>query len=84
MFAYYGLDWIAAVTLWLHIYLLGKKRQAAWPLGLVAVACFFVLGLMTYTWGTVVSEVVVFALMLRSWQEWRQKERVDAVSEPTR
>lgn len=75
MLSFYGIDWLAAVSLWLHIYLLGNKSWWAWPVGLEACLSFLVLGLMTGTWGTVVPEFVVIALMIRSWMKWSKHGR---------
>jgi hypothetical protein len=72
MLTYYGLDWIAAVALWAHIWLLGNKSRWTWPVGLVACGAFAGVAVLTGSWGILVSEVVVTTLMVRSWLKWRK------------
>jgi hypothetical protein len=68
---YYGIDWIALVLNAIAIYLLGKKRQTGFSLGVGASLAWIVFGILAHSVATVVACSIFVALNVKGWWNWR-------------
>jgi hypothetical protein len=68
---YYGIDWIALVLNAIAIYLLGKKRQTGFSLGVGANLAWIVFGILAHSVATVVACSIFVALNVKGWWNWR-------------
>jgi nicotinamide riboside transporter PnuC len=74
VFRYYGVDWLAMVSTFLSLWLLGERRRAGFLIGMVAAGFWFAFGILAGSLANPIANTLFFALNLRGYWRWRAAE----------
>tara|TARA_R110002096_G_scaffold344921_7_gene538156 strand:+ start:103587 stop:103874 length:288 start_codon:yes stop_codon:yes gene_type:complete len=70
LFSYYGLDWAAAVFMFLSMYRLGKHHKDGFIYAALASICWIAFNLIAHSAAGVVANVVIAIMAFRSLSTW--------------
>lgn len=69
-FNYYGVDWLAMVSTFISLYLLGKKNRHGFLFGLLANFSWMTFGVMAQSLANVVANILFTGLNIRGYYNW--------------
>lgn len=69
-FKYYGADWLAMVTSFLFIYLIGHKKKEGFIFGIIANLSWMAFGVMTESIANLITNSVLIVLNIRGYLKW--------------
>lgn len=72
---YYGLDWIAMVTIFLSVYLLGNRRKIGFVFGVVGSVSWLAFNSLVDSWPGIVANAVLIVLHVRGFLEWEKRKK---------
>ncbi|MBO6512531.1 MAG: hypothetical protein JJ974_01025 [Phycisphaerales bacterium] len=70
LFSYYGLDWAAAVFMFLSMYRLGKHKKDGFVYAALASLCWIAFNLIAQSAAGVVANAIIAAMAFRSLATW--------------
>ena len=81
LFSYYGLDWAAAVFMFLSMYRLGKHHKDGFVFAALASICWIAFNLIAHSAAGVVVNLIIAIMAFRSLASW-SKSHPSASSTP--
>ncbi len=81
LFSYYGLDWAAAVFMFLSMYRLGKHHKDGFVFAALASICWIAFNLIAQSAAGVVANLIIAIMAFRSLANW-SKNHPNASSAP--
>ncbi len=70
LFSYYGLDWAAAVFMFLSMYRLGKHHKDGFVFAALASICWIAFNLIAHSAAGVVANLIIAIMAFRSLASW--------------
>ncbi|MGJ8637196.1 MAG: hypothetical protein ACSHX5_10160 [Phycisphaerales bacterium] len=70
LFSYYGLDWAAAVFMFLSMYRLGKHKKDGFVYAALASICWIAFNLIAQSAAGVVANAIIAVMAFRSLTTW--------------
>jgi hypothetical protein len=70
LFSYYGLDWAAAVFMFLSMYRLGKHNKDGFVYAALASICWIAFNLIAHSAAGVVANLIIAVMAFRSLATW--------------
>ena len=70
LFSYYGLDWAAAVFMFLSMYRLGKHHKDGFVFAALASICWIAFNLIAQSAAGVVANLIIAIMAFRSLANW--------------
>jgi hypothetical protein len=70
LFSYYGLDWAAAVFMFLSMYRLGQHKKDGFVYAALASICWIAFNLIAHSAAGVVANIVIAFMAFRSLSTW--------------
>ena len=75
---YYGLDWAAAVFMFLSMYRLGHHKKDGFVYAALASICWIAFNLIAHSPAGVLANVIIAVMALRSLLKWKASSRIEA------
>ena len=72
LFSYYGLDWIAAVFMFLSMHRLGIHKKDGFVFAALASICWIAFNLIAHSAAGVVANVIIAIMAFRSLSTWNK------------
>jgi hypothetical protein len=69
---FYGADWLAILSSFLAIYLIGNKNRSGFLAFMFSNICYFIIGFLTSSLALIIGSVVFFITNLRGWIKWKK------------
>ncbi len=73
LFHYYGLDWAAAVFMFLSMYRLGVHKKDGFVYAALASVCWIAFNLIAHSAAGVIANLVIAIMAFRSLMKWHAK-----------
>lgn len=70
LFSYYGLDWAAAVFMFLSMYRLGHHKKDGFVYAALASVCWIAFNLIAHSAAGVIANAIIAAMAFRSLTKW--------------
>ena len=70
LFSYYGLDWAAAVFMFLSMYRLGIHKKDGFIFAALASICWIAFNLIAHSAAGVIANIIIAAMAFRSLSKW--------------
>jgi hypothetical protein len=70
LFSYYGLDWAAAVFMFLSMYRLGIHKKDGFAFAALASICWIAFNLIAHSAAGVIANIIIAAMAFRSLTKW--------------
>lgn len=84
LFSYYGLDWAAAVFMFLSMYRLGVHKKDGFVYAALASICWIAFNIIAHSAAGVMANLIIAVMAFRSLSKWHAKdERGNEVVLPT-
>ncbi|MCA9302517.1 MAG: hypothetical protein KC996_00195 [Phycisphaerales bacterium] len=74
LFSYYGLDWAAAVFMFLSMYRLGHHKKDGFVYAALASICWIAFNLIAHSAAGVIANLIIAAMAFRSLTQWNAKD----------
>ncbi len=71
LFSYYGLDWAAAVFMFLSMHRLGVHKKDGFVFAALASACWIAFNIIAHSAAGVVANAIIAIMAMRSLAQWR-------------
>lgn len=78
LFSYYGLDWAAAVFMFLSMYRLGHHKKDGFVYAALASICWIAFNLIAHSAAGVLANVVIAAMAFHSLTKWHATDQLEA------
>ena len=72
LFSYYGLDWAAAVFMFLSMHRLGQHKKDGFVFAALASICWIAFNLIAHSAAGVVANVIIAIMAFRSLSTWNK------------
>lgn len=84
LFSYYGLDWAAAVFMFLSMYRLGLHKKDGFVFAALASICWIAFNLIAHSAAGVIANLIIAVMAFRSMSKWHSvAETNNEVTLPT-
>lgn len=70
LFSYYGLDWAAAVFMFLSMYRLGIHKKDGFVFAALASVCWIAFNLIAHSAAGVIANLIIAVMAFRSLSQW--------------
>lgn len=70
---YYGLDWLAMITSFLFMYLIGSKKRSGFIFGLINAIAWGYVNYLAHIWPGIIVNIALIILHVRGYLKWGSK-----------
>ena len=67
---YYGTDWLAMVSTFMYLYLIGNKQRSAFIYAFFASLCWLIFGWLNQSFASVFANIIFIILNIRGYIKW--------------
>lgn len=82
LFSYYGLDWAAAVFMFLSMHRLGQHKKDGFVFAALASICWIAFNLIAHSAAGVVANVIIAIMAFRSLSTWNKTHQSNQPAPP--
>lgn len=72
LFKYFGIDWLAMISSFFAIYLLGNKNKKGFLAFMFSNVCYWTIGYLTNSIALITGSIVFFITNLNNWAKWKK------------
>ena len=78
LFSYYGLDWAAAVFMFLSMYRLGHHKKDGFIYAALASICWIAFNIIAHSAPGIIANLIIAVMAFRSLSKWNTNDQLEA------